>query len=127
MKDFCLNANQKDFSTILEMHMSEMDARYENDRLQDQVEEKTRQVEKVRRIVMVLGILLLLGVILGLLSYVRNLRRTQKKDEKMIAELTAANERVMKADAAKEDSPSSWHSLTACSPQRRRRSSGSTS
>lgn len=102
MKDFCLNANQKDFSTILEMHVSEMDARYENDRLQDQVEEKTRQVEKVRRIVMVLGILLLLGVILGLLSYVRNLRRTQKKDEKMIAELTAANERVMKADAAKD-------------------------
>ncbi len=102
MKDFCLNANQKDFSTILEMHMSEMDARYENDRLQDQVEEKTRQVEKVTRMVMVLGILLLLGVILGLLSYVRNLRRTQKKDEKMIAELTAANERVMKADAAKD-------------------------
>ena len=102
MKDYCLNANQKDFSTILEMHMSEMDARYENDRLQDQVEEKTRQVEKVTRMVMVLGILLLLGVILGLLSYVRNLRRTQKKDEKMIAELTAANERVMKADAAKD-------------------------
>lgn len=51
---------------------------------------------------MVLGILLLLGVILGLLSYVRNLRRTQRKDEEMIAELTAANERVLKADAAKD-------------------------
>ena len=102
MKDFCINAQQKDFSTILEMHMSEMDARYENDRLQDQVQEKTRQVERVTRMVMVLGILLLLGVILGLLSYVRNLRRSQLKDEKMIAELTAANERVIKADAAKD-------------------------
>ena len=44
----------------------------------------------------------LVGVILGLLSYVRNLRRTQRKDEKMIAELTSANERVLKADAAKD-------------------------
>ena len=102
MKDFCLIANQRDFSTILEMHMSEMDARYENDLLQDQVEQKTRQVEKVSRIVLVLGILLLLGVILGLLAYVRNLRRTQRKDAAMIAELTAANERVLKADAAKD-------------------------
>ena len=102
MKDYCLNANQRDFSTILQMHMSEMDARYENDRLQDQVEKKTRQVEKVTRAVMVLGLLLLVGVILGLLSYVRNLRRTQRKDEKMIAELTSANERVLKADAAKD-------------------------
>ena len=102
LKDYCLNANQRDFSTILEMHMSEMDARYENDRLQDQVEEKTRQVERVTRIVMVLGILLLLGIILWLLSSIRNLRRMQRKDEKMIAELTAANERVLKADAAKD-------------------------
>lgn len=102
MKNFCLISNQRDFSKILEMHMSEMDARYENDRLQDQVEEKTRQVEKVSRMVMVLGLLLLLGVILGLLSYVRNLRRTQRKDEEMIAELTAANERVLRADAVKD-------------------------
>lgn len=102
LKDLCLFANQRDFSTILEMHMSEMDARYENDRLQDQVEEKTRQVEKVSRLVMVLGLLLLFGVILGLLSYVRHLRRAKRKDENMIAELTAANERVVKADAAKD-------------------------
>ncbi len=44
----------------------------------------------------------LVGVILGLLSYVRNLRRTQRKDEKMIEELTSANEHVLKADAAKD-------------------------
>ena len=102
LKDHCIRANRDDFAWILESNMAEMNARYENDQLQASLSDKSREVERTTRLALLLGLLLMLGAVFGLLLYVRNLRRNQRKDERMIAELTAAKERAVQADAAKD-------------------------
>ncbi len=64
-------------------------------------DEQTSELKVVNVIVAVLLSVILLGGILGLYIYVRNLRKSQRKDRIMIAELTEANERARAADVAK--------------------------
>ena len=102
LKNHCIRANRSDFAWVLEANLAEMNARYENDRLQASLQKESRQLERYTGIAQTLGLLLLLVALLSLLLYIRNLRRARKKDEEMIESLTAANERVRKADAAKD-------------------------
>lgn len=102
LKNHCIRANRSDFAWLLEANLAEMNARYENDRLQASLQKESRQRERYSGIAQVLGLLLLLVALLSLLFYIRNLRRARKKDEEMIASLTAANEKVRLADAAKD-------------------------
>lgn len=64
-------------------------------------DEQTSELKVVNVMVAVLLSVILLGGILGLYIYVRNLRKSQRKDRIMIAELTEANERARAADVAK--------------------------
>ena len=88
-------------SQINEMNLSELEARYGNNRLNADLVEKSRQVERITRIVALLVGLVLLLLVCFLLLHIRTLKRAQERDEKMIADLTAANERARIADAAK--------------------------
>ncbi|MBR5063403.1 MAG: hypothetical protein IKX05_01665, partial [Bacteroidales bacterium] len=72
-----------------------------NDLLTADLADKSRQVERISIVVTVLVIVLFLVVLVALLLYIRNLRKTRDRDEKMIAELMEANEKVRLANEAK--------------------------
>ena len=101
IKDYCLSTRENDMGNLLEMNLSEMDARYGNDVLTADLAEKNAQVQRITRLVMVLLSILLLSALFFMYSRVRNQQQAMEKDRKMIAELTAANERARLADEAK--------------------------
>ena len=101
LKNICLDGKEKELNDLLDMNRSEMEAKYKNNELSATIEEQTSELKVVNVIVAVLLSVILLGGILGLYIYVRNLRKSQRKDRMMIAELTEANERARAADVAK--------------------------
>ena len=101
LKNICLDGKEKELNDLLDMNLSEMEAKYKNNELSATIEEQTSMLKVVHVIVAVLLSVILLGGILGLYIYVRNLRKSQRKDRIMIAELTEANERARAADVAK--------------------------
>lgn len=101
LKNICLDGKEKELNDLLDMNLSEMEAKYKNNELSATIEEQTSMLKVVHVIVAVLLSVILLGGILGLYIYVRNLRKSQCKDRIMIAELTEANERARAADVAK--------------------------
>lgn len=101
LKNICLDGKEKELNDLLDMNLSEMEAKYKNNELSATIEEQTSELKVVNVIVAVLLSVILLGGILGLYIYVRNLRKSQRKDRMMIAELTEANERARAADVAK--------------------------
>ena len=101
IKDQCFYYQSNDMSTLLDMNLSEMEARFQNDVLQADLDEKNRQMQHLTRLGMILLIIVSAAVIAALLLYARNLRRRNRKDEQMIAELTAAQEKARLADEAK--------------------------
>ena len=101
LKNICLDGKEKELNDLLDMNLSEMEAKYKNNELSATIEEQTSMLKVVHVIVAVLLSVILLGGILGLYLYVRNLRKSQRKDRIMIAELTEANERARAADVAK--------------------------
>ena len=101
LKNICLDGKEKELNDLLDMNLSEIEAKYKNNELSATIEEQTSMLKVVHVIVAVLLSVILLGGILGLYIYVRNLRKSQRKDRIMIAELTEANERARAADVAK--------------------------
>ena len=101
LKNICLDGKEKELNDLLDMNLSEMEAKYKNNELSATIEEQTSELKVVNVIVAVLLSVILLGGILGLYIYIRNLRKSQRKDRIMIAELTEANERARAADVAK--------------------------
>ena len=101
LKNICLDGKEKELNDLLDMNLSEMEAKYKNNELSATIEEQTSMLKVVHVIVAVLLSVILLGGILSLYIYVRNLRKSQRKDRIMIAELTEANERARAADVAK--------------------------
>ena len=101
LKNICLDGKEKELNDLLDMNLSEMEAKYKNNELSATIEEQTSELKVVNVIVAVLLSVILLGGILGLYIYVRNLRKSQRKDRILIAELTEANERARAADVAK--------------------------
>lgn len=101
LKNICLDGKEKELNDLLDMNLSEMEAKYKNNELSATIEEQTSELKVVNVMVAVLLSVILLGGILGLYIYVRNLRKSQRKDRIMIAELTEANERARAADVAK--------------------------
>lgn len=101
LKNICLDGKEKELNELLDMNLSEMEAKYKNNELSATIEEQTSLLKIVHVIVVVLVSVILLGGLLGLFIYVRNLRKSQRKDRMMIAELTEANERARAADVAK--------------------------
>ena len=101
LKNICLDGKEKELNDLLDMNLSEMEAKYKNNELSATIEEQTSELKVVNVIVAVLLSVILLGGILSLYIYVRNLRKSQRKDRIMIAELTEANERARAADVAK--------------------------
>lgn len=101
LKNICLDGKEKELNDLLDMNLSEMEAKYKNNELSATIEEQTSLLKIVHVIVVVLVSVILLGGLLGLFIYVRNLRKSQRKDRMMIAELTEANERARAADVAK--------------------------
>lgn len=101
LKNICLDGKEKELNDLLDMNLSEMEAKYKNNELSATIEEQTSLLKIVHIIVVVLVSVILLGGLLGLFIYVRNLRKSQRKDRIMIAELTEANERARAADVAK--------------------------
>ena len=83
------------------LNLAEMDAQLKNDLLTADLADKSRQVERISIVVAVLVVVLSLVVLVALLLYIRNLHKTRKKDEKMIADLMEANEKVRLANEAK--------------------------
>lgn len=101
LKNLCLDVKETELIGLLDLNLSEMEAKYKNNELSATIEEQTSELKVVNVIVAVLLSVILLGGILGLYIYVRNLRKSQRKDRIMIAELTEANERARAADVAK--------------------------
>ena len=101
IKDICLDAQANDLSNFVEMNLAEMEARYGNELLRTNLAHASVKVERTARLAMVLAIVLLVIVVIAMFVYMRNLKRSKEKDEKVIAELSAANERVIAANEAK--------------------------
>ena len=101
VKDYCLVTRENDTGRLLEMNLTEMDARYGNFMLEASLAEKSRQVERNTRWIMVLVAAFLLAGLLFLYFRFRAQKKTLEKDERMIAELQAANEKARIADETK--------------------------
>lgn len=101
LKDMCLDIQANDFSSFVEMNLAEMEARYGNDLLRTDLAQTSVRMEKTARLAMTLAFILLLVVMIAMFIYMRNLKRTKEKDEQVIAELSAANERVIAANETK--------------------------
>ena len=101
LKDMCLDIQANDFSNFVEMNLAEMEARYGNDLLRTDLAQTSVRMEKTARLAMTLAFILLLVVMIAMFIYMRNLKRTKEKDEQVIAELSAANERVIAANETK--------------------------
>lgn len=102
LKDTSLAFAEGDISDLLEMNLSEIEARLGNDILEREVAEKNAQIHRNTVIIGTLVIILLLAAMAALLLHARNLRRNEESERKRVAELQEANERVRKADAAKD-------------------------
>lgn len=100
-KDYCLQTMQRDVGDMLDTNLSEMDARHGNDVLAADLAEKSRQMERESRLVAILVALLLLTAVIFMYLCIRDQRKAIEKDKRMIADLTAANERVKLADETK--------------------------
>lgn len=81
--------------------LAEMDAKMGNTLLKSNLAESSQRALRFSRWMMVLIIALLLGALASTLLHIRNLKRSNAKDELRIAELQEANEKVRLADAAK--------------------------
>ena len=92
---------RRSFTRRSRLNLAEMDAQLKNDLLTADLADKSRQVERISIVVTILVIVLFLVVLVALLLYIRNLRKTRDRDEKMIAELMEANEKVRLANEAK--------------------------
>ena len=101
IKDMCLDIQTNDFSNFVEKNLAEMEARYGNELLRTNLAHASVKVERTARLAMVLAIVLLVIVLIAMFVYMRALKRSKEKDEKVIAELSAANERVIAANEAK--------------------------
>ena len=101
LKDKCLTAMDSDISDLIDMNLAELEVRYGNDVLTADLAQKSRQVQRTTRIIALLLLLILLGVVTGLFLNNRHLQAAKARDEKMIEELTAANEQVRHANEAK--------------------------
>ncbi len=101
VKDYCLVTRENDTGRLLEMNLTEMDARYGNYMLEASLAEKSRQVERNTRWIMALVAILLLAGLLFMYFRFRAQKKTLEKDKRMIADLRAANEKARIADEAK--------------------------
>ena len=89
------------FTRRSQLNLAEMDAQLKNDLLTADLAVKSRQVERISVVVTILVIVLSLVVLVALLLHIRNLRKTRDRDEKVIADLMEANEKVRLANEAK--------------------------
>ncbi|MBR1570933.1 MAG: HAMP domain-containing histidine kinase [Bacteroidales bacterium] len=101
LTDIILKDTEQFFSKMNSVHMAEMEAQFGNTRLSADLAEKTRQADRMKTVAIGLTALVLLALLVFLLFTVRNLKRQEKKDEKVIAELKEANEKVRLANDAK--------------------------
>lgn len=101
MKDYCLDAKNKDFAQLLDMQLTEMEARYGNTVLARDLQQKSRQVRIISFSLAALLLAVFIAVIVTMVFRIRNMHRQKEKDERIIAELTQANERARAADEAK--------------------------
>ena len=101
LKDEVIHWSYYYFAQTTELSMAEMNAQYHNNLLSADLAKKSHQVQTISSVAVGLMLAVLLIVIFGLLYYVQNLKKTRDKDEKMIAELMEANEKVRLADEAK--------------------------
>ena len=92
---------EKSISTTNAMRLAEMNARMENHSLTADLAKTSRAVTNISRLVVALVVIILLASLLFAGLHIRNLRRRRAEDEKHIAELQDANDRVRLADAAK--------------------------
>ncbi len=84
-----------------QLRISELNAQLDLNRLNADLNESELHVARVTRLLAVLiSVLLLLALVFTIIQ-MRQLSRRKDKDEAMIADLTAANEKVRLADAAK--------------------------
>ncbi len=102
LKDRSLLYVEDDIGELLEMNLSEMEARLGNDILAREVARKNAQIQKDTIITAFLVIAFLLAAMVVLLLYMRNLKRNEERERKRVAEIQEANERARKADAAKD-------------------------
>ena len=96
LKNICLDGKEKELNDLLDMNLSEMEAKYKNNELSATIEEQTSELKVVNVIVAVLLSVILLGGILGLYIYVRNLRKSQRKDRIMIRAADVAKTQFMR-------------------------------
>ena len=101
IKDNCYYYQSNDISTILDMNLSEMDARFENHALQARLDDKTRQMRRLTRIATAALLVVLVAIVVMLLLHIRNLRKRNRKDRQMIEDLTEARKKARAADEAK--------------------------
>ncbi|MBP5505755.1 MAG: HAMP domain-containing histidine kinase [Bacteroidales bacterium] len=101
LKEWCINDSESFFSRLNDLHLTEMEARYGNTLLSADLAAKSRQVEIITVIIAILLLLILAGIILTMSAHIRNLKKSNAKDEKQIAEFKEANERVRMANEAK--------------------------
>ena len=101
MKDYCLDTKNADFSHLLDMQLTELEARYGNNVLAKDLAQKSRQVRIISYSLSALLLIIFIAAIISMFFRIRGLRRQRAKDERMIAELTQANERARAADEAK--------------------------
>ncbi|MBR3291495.1 MAG: HAMP domain-containing histidine kinase [Bacteroidales bacterium] len=89
------------FAESNQSKITELDARLGNTRLSVQLADKTKEVLNITRLVAVLLAVILVIALSFFLFYIRNLNQAKEQDERRIAELKDANEKVQLANAAK--------------------------
>ncbi len=92
MKDYCLDTKNADFSHLLDMQLTELEARYGNNVLAKDLAQKSRQVRIISYSLAALLLLVFIAAIISMIVRIRHLHRQRAKDERMIAELTQAND-----------------------------------
>lgn len=92
---------QEIMSQANDMHLEEASGRYENYRLNRQLQEKDQEVVLATRLAEFLVIVILLVISFFFWSHNRNLRKTKELDDMRIRDLKEANEQVRLANAAK--------------------------
>ena len=96
-----VNDNERKIAEANQSQVNELNARYGNTALTADLAKQSVRVHRITRFAMSLVILILAGIIGVMVYHINSLRSRKAKDDKMIADLREANERVLVADAAK--------------------------
>ncbi len=96
-----VNDTERQISTANQSRLNEISARYGNNILSADLAKQERKTHQTMTLAMILVALILIGTISILVYRVVLLRRHKAEDEKRIAELKEANDKVILANAAK--------------------------